>query len=168
MPWPRIEQDVFRKRVTLSLRWMNMEQVYLVRPWGELLRLFTADKRVTLHGSKARPDVTRSPGRRHQRYCIGSSVVCRGKCEDGCFVPSLRLSSEFKKAGSLQRSVRALKCVELVQCCATFLHSRHICRRVMAAHQPHFEYCGGGGRWFTHSLAATTSYKSTPTEKCSI
>jgi hypothetical protein len=33
----------------------------------------------------------------------------------------------------------------LNQCCATFLHSRHIkyCRSVMAAHQPHFAYCGG-------------------------
>jgi hypothetical protein len=35
----------------------------------------------------------------------------------------------------------------LQQCCATFLHSRHskYCRRVMAAHQPHVAYCGGGG-----------------------
>jgi hypothetical protein len=35
----------------------------------------------------------------------------------------------------------------LHQCCATFLHSRHIsyCRWVMAAHQPHLAYCGGGG-----------------------
>jgi hypothetical protein len=35
----------------------------------------------------------------------------------------------------------------LDQCWATFLHSQHtrFCRRVMAAHQPHFEYCGGGG-----------------------
>jgi hypothetical protein len=35
----------------------------------------------------------------------------------------------------------------LLQCCATFLHSRHTkyCRRVMAAHQPHFAYCGGEG-----------------------
>jgi hypothetical protein len=34
----------------------------------------------------------------------------------------------------------------LDQCCATFLHSRHTkyCRRVVAAHQPHFAYCGGG------------------------
>jgi hypothetical protein len=56
--------------------------------------------------------------------------------------------------------------VTLQQCCATFLHSRHTkyCRRVMAAHQPHFAYCGGGdGLW--HWLAATTSYKSTPTKK---
>jgi hypothetical protein len=39
---------------------------------------------------------------------------------------------------------------DISQCCATFLHSRHTkyCRRVMAAHQPHFSYCGGGGRWF--------------------
>jgi hypothetical protein len=37
--------------------------------------------------------------------------------------------------------------VHLYQCCATFLHSRHTkyCRRVMAAHQPHFAYWGGGG-----------------------
>jgi hypothetical protein len=35
--------------------------------------------------------------------------------------------------------------VRLTQCCATFLHSRHTkyCRRVMAAHQHHFAYCGG-------------------------
>jgi hypothetical protein len=35
----------------------------------------------------------------------------------------------------------------LKQCCATFLHSWHTkyCRRVMAAHQPHFAYCKGGG-----------------------
>jgi hypothetical protein len=35
----------------------------------------------------------------------------------------------------------------LAQCCATFLHSRRTkyCQRVMTAHQPHFEYCGGGG-----------------------
>jgi hypothetical protein len=33
------------------------------------------------------------------------------------------------------------------QCYATFLHSRHTkyCRRVIAAHQPHFAYCKGGG-----------------------
>jgi hypothetical protein len=37
-----------------------------------------------------------------------------------------------------------------MQCCATFLHSRHTkyCRRVMAAHQPRFAYCGGWGRRF--------------------
>jgi hypothetical protein len=31
----------------------------------------------------------------------------------------------------------------LCHCCATFLHSRHTkyCRRVKAAHQPHFAYC---------------------------
>jgi hypothetical protein len=36
--------------------------------------------------------------------------------------------------------------INLKQCCATFLHSRHTkyCRRVMAAHQPHCAYCGGG------------------------
>jgi hypothetical protein len=35
----------------------------------------------------------------------------------------------------------------IAQCCATFPHSRHTkyCRRVMAAHQPHFAYCRGGG-----------------------
>jgi hypothetical protein len=34
----------------------------------------------------------------------------------------------------------------LEQCCTTSLHSRHTkyCRRVMAAHQPHFAYGGGG------------------------
>jgi hypothetical protein len=34
----------------------------------------------------------------------------------------------------------------LDQCCANFLHSWHTkyCRRVMAAHQPHFAYCWGG------------------------
>jgi hypothetical protein len=60
--------------------------------------------------------------------------------------------------------------VILGQCCATFLHSRHTkyCRRVMAAHQPHSAYCGGEGDGLWHLLAATTSYKSTPTEKCSI
>jgi hypothetical protein len=37
--------------------------------------------------------------------------------------------------------------VHVEQCCATFLHLRHTkyCRRVMAAHQPNFQYCGGGG-----------------------
>jgi hypothetical protein len=36
--------------------------------------------------------------------------------------------------------------ISLMQCCTTFLHSRHTKyrRRVMAAHQPHFAYCGGG------------------------
>jgi hypothetical protein len=40
----------------------------------------------------------------------------------------------------------------LIQCCATFLHSRHTkyCRRVMAAHQPHFAYCGVGGDGLWH------------------
>jgi hypothetical protein len=39
----------------------------------------------------------------------------------------------------------------LEQCCATFLHSWHTkyCRRVMAAHQPHLAYCGGG-RWMCY------------------
>jgi hypothetical protein len=39
------------------------------------------------------------------------------------------------------------------QCCTTFLHSRHAkyCRKVMAAHRPHFAYCGGGGgRWMCY------------------
>jgi hypothetical protein len=42
------------------------------------------------------------------------------------------------------------------------------CRRVMAAHQPHFTYWGGGGDGLWHWLAATAPYKLTPTEKCSI
>jgi hypothetical protein len=76
---------------------------------------------------------------------------------------------------TLGRSLNSvLRSASLTQCCATFPHSRHTkhCRRVMAAHQPHFAYfCGGGGvsggdgLW--HWLAATT-YKSTPIEKCSI
>jgi hypothetical protein len=37
--------------------------------------------------------------------------------------------------------------IPLDQCCTTFLHSRHTkyCRRVMAAHQPHFAYFWSGG-----------------------
>jgi hypothetical protein len=60
--------------------------------------------------------------------------------------------------------------VPLKQCCATFLHSWHTkyCRRVMVAHQRHFAYCGKGEDGLWHWLAATTSYKSTPTEECSI
>jgi hypothetical protein len=43
-------------------------------------------------------------------------------------------------------------CYILDQCCATFLHSRHTkyCRRVMAAHQPQFAYCEGGGDGLWH------------------
>jgi hypothetical protein len=37
--------------------------------------------------------------------------------------------------------------INLDQCCATFLHSRHTkyCRRVMAAHNPILYILGGGG-----------------------
>jgi hypothetical protein len=87
-----------------------------------------------------------------------------------CRTFSLRTAT-YKKLLLLARLIRSRWIhflFHLVQCCATFLHSRHTkyCRRAMAAHQPHFTYWwGGGGDGLWHWLAATTSYKSTPIEK---
>jgi hypothetical protein len=55
----------------------------------------------------------------------------------------------------------------LGQCWATYLHPRHTkyCQRVMAAHQPHFAYCGGGGGLCMALIGRDNFLKNRPQSK---